>query len=153
GQHRALAPAQVQALITLFSGVLLTLVAEPPEAVTPNATGAMARCLVVGVLATVPGLPVSPPLSGDSRPPGPQQPPVAPVEVVMEQHLGTARISGNDLAALDGIRRCFSVAAPPCAPRAHRRGGQYGEGEAAQREQWRVVAVSVVAEHDVVCPR
>jgi DNA-binding transcriptional regulator YbjK len=65
GQHRALgldtSPAQVQALITLFSGVLLTLAAGPPEAVTPNATGALARCLVAGVLATVPGLPTSPP--------------------------------------------------------------------------------------------
>ena len=37
--------------------MLLTLVAGPPEAVTPNATGAPARCLVAGVLATVPGLP------------------------------------------------------------------------------------------------
>jgi DNA-binding transcriptional regulator YbjK len=59
GQHRALglgtSPAQVQALITLFSGVLLTLVAAPPEAVTPDATGALARCMVAGVLATVPG--------------------------------------------------------------------------------------------------
>jgi hypothetical protein len=60
GQHRALgldtSPAQVQALITLFSGVLLTLAAGPPEAVTPDATRALGRCLVVGVLATVPGL-------------------------------------------------------------------------------------------------
>jgi len=65
GEHRALgldtSPAQVQALITLFSGVLLTLAAGPPEAVTPNATGALARCLVAGVLATVPGVPTSPP--------------------------------------------------------------------------------------------
>lgn len=71
GQHRALgldtSPAQVQALITLFSGVLLTLVAGPPEAVTPNATGALARCLVAGVLATVPGLPTSPPRRGQRR--------------------------------------------------------------------------------------
>jgi hypothetical protein len=51
----------VQALITLFTGVLLTLAAGPPEAVTPNATGALARCLVAGVLATVPGLFTSPP--------------------------------------------------------------------------------------------
>jgi hypothetical protein len=61
GQHRALgldtSPAQVQALIALFSGVLLTLVAGPPEAVTPNVTDALAHCLVAGVLATVPGLP------------------------------------------------------------------------------------------------
>jgi DNA-binding transcriptional regulator YbjK len=61
GQHRALgldtSPAQVRALITLFSGALLALVAGPPEAVTPDAAGALARCLVAGVLATVPGLP------------------------------------------------------------------------------------------------
>ena len=61
GQHRALglatSPEQVQMLITLFSGVLLTLAAGPPEAITPDATRALARCLVVGVLATVPGLP------------------------------------------------------------------------------------------------
>lgn len=60
GQHRTLgldtSPAQVQALITLFSGVLLTLAAGPPEAVTPDATHALARCLVAGVLATMPGL-------------------------------------------------------------------------------------------------
>jgi DNA-binding transcriptional regulator YbjK len=59
GQHRALgldtSPAQVQALITLFSGLLLTLVTGPPEAVTPDTTVALARCLVAGVLATVPG--------------------------------------------------------------------------------------------------
>ncbi len=61
GQHRALgldtSPAQVQTLITLFSGALLSLVAAPPEAVTPDAAGALARCMVAGVLATVPGLP------------------------------------------------------------------------------------------------
>jgi DNA-binding transcriptional regulator YbjK len=60
GQHRMLgldtSPAQVQTLITLFGGVLLTLAAGPPEAVTPDATLALARCLVAGVLATVPGL-------------------------------------------------------------------------------------------------
>lgn len=61
GQHRALgldtSRAQVQALMTLFSGALLTLVTGPSEAVTPEAAGALARCLVAGVLATVPGLP------------------------------------------------------------------------------------------------
>jgi DNA-binding transcriptional regulator YbjK len=61
GQHRALgldtSRAQVQALITLFSGALLTLVTGPPEAVTPAAASALARSLVAGVLATVPGLP------------------------------------------------------------------------------------------------
>ena len=60
GKHRTLgldtSPAQVQALITLFSGVLLTLAAGPSEAVTPDATHALARCLVAGVLATMPGL-------------------------------------------------------------------------------------------------
>ena len=60
GQHRALgldtSPQQVQALITLFGGVLAALAAGPPEAVTLNATAALARCLVAGVLATVPGL-------------------------------------------------------------------------------------------------
>lgn len=60
GQHRALglatSPEQVQLLITLFGGVLLTLASGPPEAVTPEAAGALARCLVAGVLATVPGL-------------------------------------------------------------------------------------------------
>jgi DNA-binding transcriptional regulator YbjK len=61
GQHRTLGldttPAQVHMLITLFSGVLLTLVAGPPEAITPDAAGVLARCLVAGVLATVPGPP------------------------------------------------------------------------------------------------
>jgi DNA-binding transcriptional regulator YbjK len=61
GQHRALglntSAAQVQALIMLFSGVLLTLVAGPPEVVTPSAANALAQCMVTGVLATVPGLP------------------------------------------------------------------------------------------------
>ena len=60
GQHRALRLAtsqeQVQMLITLFSGVLLTLVTGPPEAITPDATRALCRCLVAGVLTTVPGL-------------------------------------------------------------------------------------------------
>jgi DNA-binding transcriptional regulator YbjK len=67
GQHRALgldtSPAQVQALIMLFSGVLLTLVAGPPDAVTPNVAGALARCMVAGVLAAVPG----PPWSGSDQ--------------------------------------------------------------------------------------
>jgi DNA-binding transcriptional regulator YbjK len=60
GQHRTLSldtsPEQVQALITLFSGVLLTLAAGPPEAVTPDATRALARCMVAGVLASMPGM-------------------------------------------------------------------------------------------------
>lgn len=61
GQHRMLGldttPAQVRTLITLFSGVLLTLAAGPPEAVTPDAALTLARCMVAGVLATVPGSP------------------------------------------------------------------------------------------------
>jgi DNA-binding transcriptional regulator YbjK len=61
GQHRALGlhttPAQVQVLMTLFGGVLLTLTAGPPEAVTPDAADTLARCLVAGVMATVPGSP------------------------------------------------------------------------------------------------
>jgi DNA-binding transcriptional regulator YbjK len=60
GQHRALglatSPEQVQMLITLFGGVLLTLATGPPGAITPDATRALARCLVAGVLTTVPGL-------------------------------------------------------------------------------------------------
>src|ERR1022692_3333772 len=55
--------------------------------------------------------------------------------------------------AFSGTRRFFSVAATPRVPRARRRDGDHGEGEAAQREQRRVVAVPVIAEHDVVCAR
>jgi hypothetical protein len=44
----------VQELITLFAGTLLTLVTGPPEAVTPERTQTLARCLVNGVLGTVP---------------------------------------------------------------------------------------------------
>lgn len=47
--------AQIQALIALFSGVLLTLAAGPQEALTPDRTRALAHCLVAGVLATIPG--------------------------------------------------------------------------------------------------
>jgi hypothetical protein len=43
---------QVQALIALYNGTLLTLVVAPPETVTPEATLALARCLVTGVLHT-----------------------------------------------------------------------------------------------------
>jgi AcrR family transcriptional regulator len=53
-EHRALGlpttPEQVQALIALYNGTLLTLVIAPPETVTPEATLALARCLVTGVL-------------------------------------------------------------------------------------------------------
>lgn len=55
--------------------------------------------------------------------------------------------------AFSGTRRFLSVAATPRVPHARRRDGDHGEGEAAQREQRRVVAVSVEAEHHVVCAR
>jgi hypothetical protein len=55
-EHRGLglptSPRQVQALITLFAGTLLTLVTGPPGAVTPQNTLMLARCLVSGVLDT-----------------------------------------------------------------------------------------------------
>src|SRR5580698_8521514 len=48
-EHRVLGlpttPEQVQALIALYNGTLLTLVIAPPETVTPEATLALARCL------------------------------------------------------------------------------------------------------------
>jgi DNA-binding transcriptional regulator YbjK len=53
-EHRALGltttPEQVQALIALYNGTLLTLVVAPPDSVTPEATLALARSLVAGVL-------------------------------------------------------------------------------------------------------
>jgi DNA-binding transcriptional regulator YbjK len=53
-EHRSLGlpttPEQVQALIALYNGTLLTMVVAPPETVTPQATLALARCLVAGVL-------------------------------------------------------------------------------------------------------
>lgn len=53
-EHRALGlpttQEQVQTLIALYYGTLLTLVAAPPGSVTPEATLALARCLVTGVL-------------------------------------------------------------------------------------------------------
>lgn len=57
-EHRALGlpttPEQVQALMTLFAGTLLTLVTGPPQAVTPDATLTLARFMVRGVLGTGP---------------------------------------------------------------------------------------------------
>lgn len=57
-EHRALGlpttPAQVQALMTLFGGTLLTLVTGPPEAITPQATLALAQYMVRGVLGGEP---------------------------------------------------------------------------------------------------
>src|SRR3984957_7205742 len=49
-EHRSLglstSPEQVQALIALFNGTLLTLAAAPRGTVTPDVTLALARCLV-----------------------------------------------------------------------------------------------------------
>ena len=57
-EHRALGlpttPEQVQALMTLFGGTLLTLVTGPPEAITPQATQALAQAIVRGVLGAGP---------------------------------------------------------------------------------------------------
>jgi DNA-binding transcriptional regulator YbjK len=53
-EHRVLGlpttPEQVQALIALYNGTLMTLVVAPPGTVTPEATLGLARCLVSGVL-------------------------------------------------------------------------------------------------------
>jgi DNA-binding transcriptional regulator YbjK len=53
-EHRVLGlpttPEQVQALIALYNGTLMTLVVAPPGAVTAEATLALARCLVTGAL-------------------------------------------------------------------------------------------------------
>jgi len=58
-EHRLLGlattPEQVQALIALYNGTLLTLTAAPPGGVTPETCLLLARCLVTGVLQTVPG--------------------------------------------------------------------------------------------------
>jgi DNA-binding transcriptional regulator YbjK len=58
-EHRALGlpttPEQVQALIGLYNGTLLTLLIAPRESVTPEATFVLARCLVTGVLGGWPG--------------------------------------------------------------------------------------------------
>src|ERR1700722_18531222 len=53
-EHRALGlsttPEQVQVLIALYNGTLLTLIVAPPETVTPEVALSLARCLVTGVL-------------------------------------------------------------------------------------------------------
>jgi DNA-binding transcriptional regulator YbjK len=53
-EHRSLGlpttAEQVQALIALYNGTLMTLVVAPPGTVTPEATLALASCLVSGVL-------------------------------------------------------------------------------------------------------
>ena len=63
-EHRALglptSAGQVHALMTLYGGALLTLVAGPPEAVTRPGVIALARSLVHGVLN-------SPPAPGESK--------------------------------------------------------------------------------------
>lgn len=55
-EHRSLGldttPEQVQALIALYNGTLLTLVIAPPGTVTPEAALALARSLVTGVLGS-----------------------------------------------------------------------------------------------------
>jgi DNA-binding transcriptional regulator YbjK len=55
-EHRVLGlpttPEQVQALIALYNGTLMTLVVAPPGAVTAEATLALASCLVTGVLGS-----------------------------------------------------------------------------------------------------
>jgi len=58
-EHRSLGlpttPEQVQALIALYNGTLLTLVAAPPGTVTAEAARTLARCLVTGALSSGPG--------------------------------------------------------------------------------------------------
>ena len=58
-EHRSLGlrttPEQVQALIALYNGTLLTLIIAPPQTVTAEATNALARCLVTGALGSGPG--------------------------------------------------------------------------------------------------
>jgi hypothetical protein len=65
-EHRALGlPStadQVQALMMLYGGVLLSLVIGPPEAVSRPAVLVLARCLVNGVL-------ISSPAAGELRSP------------------------------------------------------------------------------------
>ena len=57
-EHRTLglptSPEQVQALITLFGGTLLTLVTGPPEAVTRDGALSLARIMVTGTLGAIP---------------------------------------------------------------------------------------------------
>jgi DNA-binding transcriptional regulator YbjK len=54
-EHRALGlpttPEQVQALIALYNGTLLTLTVAPPETITREVAYALARCLVTGALS------------------------------------------------------------------------------------------------------
>jgi DNA-binding transcriptional regulator YbjK len=53
-EHRALGlsttPEQVQVLIALYNGTLLTLIVASPETVTPEVALSLARCLVTGAL-------------------------------------------------------------------------------------------------------
>jgi hypothetical protein len=58
-EHRSLGlpttPEQVQALIALYNGTLLTLIVAPPGTVTEEMAFALAGSLVAGVLVTIPG--------------------------------------------------------------------------------------------------
>lgn len=58
-EHRSLGlpttAEQVQALITLYNGTLLTLIVAPPGTVSRETALALARSLVAGVVAAVPG--------------------------------------------------------------------------------------------------
>lgn len=58
GFHRALGlrttPQQARAMITLFGGVLLTLVTVPAETLTPDSAVNLGRCIVAGALAAQP---------------------------------------------------------------------------------------------------
>jgi hypothetical protein len=53
--HRALgldsSPEQVQALITLYGGVLFSLVTAPPGSLTPQIANSLARRIVAGALS------------------------------------------------------------------------------------------------------
>ena len=57
-EHRSLGlpttAGQVQALVALYNATLMTLVVAPPGTVTPEATLALASCLVTGVLEAAP---------------------------------------------------------------------------------------------------
>jgi hypothetical protein len=58
-EHRSLGlpttPEQVQALIALYNGTLLTLTVAPPDTVTREVAYALARSLVTGALSAAGG--------------------------------------------------------------------------------------------------
>lgn len=78
-EHRVLGlpttPEQVQALIALYNGTLLTLLVAPPGTVSPEAALALARCLVTGVL----GLSRGSGIDDAQGPACPGRPPPAPL--------------------------------------------------------------------------